>query len=122
MSSKLIQPDQNQLEASIIETTSAVDKDHTFTLYLIEVSMLVAEERVSWTVQRRYREFRELRSNLADQFPDLEAVPFPAKSIKSNASIVEARKIELQSWLRALLFNTDVGAPNTKTKKREHTS
>ncbi len=67
----------------------------------------------------------ELREGLVEMFPDIEPIPFPTPSIASQVTgfghaELETMRMELQAWLRALLFNTDVRfatKKNTSTHK-----
>eukprot|EP00301_Raphidiophrys_heterophryoidea_P010516 c15664_g1_i1.p1 GENE.c15664_g1_i1~~c15664_g1_i1.p1 ORF type:complete len:159 (+),score=17.75 c15664_g1_i1:212-688(+) len=108
--SKLVQHDLlHQLECSIVGTRAAVESDNkSFTMHVIEVSMMLEGRKVSWQVQRRFTEFNALREALLEMYPDIEGLPFPLKNVAStNPNTAEMRRLELQAWLRALMFNTD---------------
>ena len=57
----------------------------------------------TWSVQRRYSQFRQLRSVLAQTRPSTAAFAFPKKRVQLNAPSVgqvTKRQVMLQTWLQ----------------------
>ena len=70
-----------------------------------EYVMVVSFSNKSWQVQKRYRQFDALCSNLRRAAPQLALPPLPPKKFFGNMSpsFVRLRQEKLQEWLSTTL-------------------
>lgn len=92
---------------------SSSDAGGHYMLYIIEVERLASDGSISagWVVARRYSQFFQLHQHLRSKFPQVRKLDFPKKGVVlkfQHKSLVDARKIALQSYLRELLKMPDV--------------
>lgn len=97
---------------SIASSTIGSDESGEFALYVIEIQQLGADGNYvsGWIVARRYSEFFSLHQKLKDQYPLVKHLEFPAKwpLLRLQKSFVEARRTNLERYLRRLVEDKDI--------------
>merc|ERR1712212_95679 len=85
------------IPSAFLQTTN---KD---TFHVYQVYIRIRDEE--WNVYRRYAQFYELHKSKKKMFTDVATFPFPPKKALGNKDeqFVEARRIQLQQYLRQLL-------------------
>eukprot|EP00656_Telonema_subtile_P054828 TRINITY_DN8282_c0_g1_i1.p1 TRINITY_DN8282_c0_g1~~TRINITY_DN8282_c0_g1_i1.p1 ORF type:complete len:425 (+),score=63.74 TRINITY_DN8282_c0_g1_i1:228-1502(+) len=65
----------------------------------------VESEEGTWTVSRRYSQFRALRDSLVLAFSQVKAVEFPGKRLFGSTAdhTVDTRRLQLERWLVAMV-------------------
>ncbi|KAI7908175.1 PXA domain-containing protein [Cokeromyces recurvatus] len=106
-------PKRSQIK--ITNATMGTDQHGDFALlYVIEIQQLDINNNFAsgWIVARRYSEFFNLHQQLKEKYPRLKMIDFPAKwpSLlnKLQKSFVEARRMSLERYLRALIKDHEI--------------
>ncbi|KAG0165252.1 Intermediate filament protein [Apophysomyces sp. BC1034] len=109
-SENVLMPERTKV--SITSSTIGSDDHGEFALYVIEIQQLGYDGNYAsgWIVARRYSEFFALHQKLKDQYPAVKLLEFPAKwpLLTLQKSFVEARRINLERYLRRLLEDTSI--------------
>ena len=86
---------------SVVSTRTS-DGRSAHTLYVVVVQYNAATH---WTLERRFSEFEDLRSHLAEFLPDTHLPLLPAKTFTRSldAHFVAWRRKELDAWMRVVL-------------------
>ena len=94
-------------KVSIMSSTIGSDQHGDFALYIIEIQQRGTDGNFvsGWVVARRYSEFFALHRQLKEQHEAVRLLEFPSKwpLLKLQSSFVEARRINLEKYLRRLL-------------------
>lgn len=110
----MVQESDNSLygrsDIQIPSYINAFDSNGQYTLYIIEVVKFAGVNRkdvsAGWVVARRYTQFHELHSHLREQFVEVRGLDFPKKKLLlkfQHKSLVDARRLALQKYLKELL-------------------
>ncbi|KAF7729207.1 Intermediate filament protein [Apophysomyces ossiformis] len=109
-SENVLKPERTKV--SITSSTIGSDDHGEFALYVIEIQQLGYDGNYAsgWIVARRYSEFFALHQKLKDRYPAVKLFEFPAKwpLLTLQRSFVEARRINLERYLRRLLEDTSI--------------
>ncbi|KAI8140894.1 PXA domain-containing protein [Fennellomyces sp. T-0311] len=99
-------------KVSITSSTIGSDSYGEFALYVIEIQQLGFDGNYGsgWIVARRYSEFFALHQKLKARHPIVKLLEFPAKwpLLRLQRSFVEARRTNLERYLRRLLEDPDI--------------
>ncbi|KAI8072691.1 PXA domain-containing protein [Gongronella butleri] len=102
----------NRTRVSITNATIGSDVHGEFALYVIELQQVDGEgnQTSGWIVARRYSEFFDLHQQLKAHYASVRSIAFPTKwpLLKLQKSFVEARRINLERYLRQLLTKPDL--------------
>lgn len=103
---------QERTKVSITSSTIGSDQHSDFALYVIEIQQVGFDGNYAsgWIVARRYSEFFGLHQTLKATYPSVKMIDFPAKwpLLKLQKSFVEARRINLERYLKRLLEHPDI--------------
>jgi len=89
-----------QLELSI--TRAFQSTAGNYVTYYIQVAF----KGCCWVINRRYKEFYELRQTLASLVPDTGRITFPEKVLNnSSEEVIEGRKTMLETYLQTLTLH-----------------
>ncbi|KAI8092564.1 PXA domain-containing protein [Halteromyces radiatus] len=109
-SENVLTPDRTRV--SITSSTIGSDQHGDFALYVIEIQQIGFDGNYAsgWIVARRYSEFFGLHQTLKATYPSVKMIDFPSKwpLLKLQKSFVEARRINLERYLRRLLAQPDI--------------
>ncbi|KAI9308239.1 PXA domain-containing protein [Cunninghamella echinulata] len=109
-SENVLTPDRTKI--NITSSTIGTDQSGDFALYVIEIQQVGMDGNYAsgWIVARRYSEFFELHQKLKTIYPNVKMIEFPAKwpLLKLQKSFVEARRINLERYLKKLLEHPDI--------------
>ncbi|KAG2227701.1 hypothetical protein INT45_004743, partial [Circinella minor] len=99
-------------KVSITSSTIGSDSYGEFALYVIEIQQLGVDGNYGsgWIVARRYSEFFALHQKLKTQHQVVKLLEFPSKwpLLRLQRSFVEARRTNLERYLRRLLEDKDI--------------
>ncbi|KAI9497423.1 PXA domain-containing protein [Zychaea mexicana] len=99
-------------KVSITSSTIGSDTYGEFALYVIEIQQLGLDGNYGsgWIVARRYSEFFALHQKLKARHPVVKLLEFPSKwpLLRLQRSFVEARRTNLERYLRRLLEDRDI--------------
>lgn len=97
----------SELTSVYSDVTSVNGGDHSSSVayYVIEVCDL--NLNYAWRLRQRYSQFVKLHEGLTLQKYSLPSLPDRIALFRSQASLVESRKVSLQSYLRELLTRID---------------
>eukprot|EP01100_Stratorugosa_tubuloviscum_P015632 TRINITY_DN910_c1_g4_i1.p2 TRINITY_DN910_c1_g4~~TRINITY_DN910_c1_g4_i1.p2 ORF type:complete len:254 (-),score=105.26 TRINITY_DN910_c1_g4_i1:87-848(-) len=93
----------NTLRANILSTETITNKTGTYTSYKIQV---LSNSRELIAVSRRYSDFRALRKQLQEFLPEnVKKLKLPKKQVfgRMDSKFIEARRLQLEVWLQAVL-------------------
>eukprot|EP00092_Neocalanus_flemingeri_P022935 GFUD01024866.1.p1 GENE.GFUD01024866.1~~GFUD01024866.1.p1 ORF type:complete len:1003 (-),score=283.83 GFUD01024866.1:228-3236(-) len=99
-------PPSNPLNISIPRYHTVGSGKISFTEYEVVVVEVVGEEQISWTLFRRYRQFRDLHSSLCSKYGSpVTSLAFPARKLFGSRSdaVSSERQRELQVYLNKLV-------------------
>ncbi|KAI8342056.1 PXA domain-containing protein [Chlamydoabsidia padenii] len=109
-SENVLTPERTKV--SITSSTIGSDQHSDFALYVIEIQQVGFDGNYAsgWIVARRYSEFFGLHQKLKSAYPSVKLIDFPAKwpLLKLQKSFVEARRINLERYLKRLLKHPDI--------------
>ncbi|KAI8369312.1 PXA domain-containing protein [Radiomyces spectabilis] len=109
-SENVLMPDRTTV--SITSSTIGSDDHGDFALYVIEIQQLGFDGNYAsgWIVARRYSEFFALHQKLKTRYPAVKLLEFPSKwpLLKLQKSFVEARRVNLERYLRRLLEDKEI--------------
>ncbi|ORZ21687.1 PXA domain-domain-containing protein [Absidia repens] len=109
-SENVLTPDRTKV--SITSSTIGSDQHGDFALYVIEIQQVGFDGNYAsgWIVARRYSEFFGLHQKLKSSYASVKMIDFPSKwpLLKLQKSFVEARRINLERYLKRLLEQPEI--------------
>jgi len=100
------QPQSNPLNISIPRYHTVGSGKTSFVEYEVVVVEVVGEEQITWTLYRRYRQFRDLHSMLCTKYGSpVTSLAFPARKLFGSKSeaVSSERQRELQVYINKLV-------------------
>ncbi|KAI7875789.1 hypothetical protein K492DRAFT_240110 [Lichtheimia hyalospora FSU 10163] len=111
-SENVLMPERSKV--SITSSTIGSDQYGEFALYVIEIQQLGYDGNYGsgWIVARRYSEFFTLHQKLKERYSAVKLLDFPSKwpLLRLQKSFVEARRANLERYLRRLLEHEEICA------------
>jgi len=101
-----VTPKANTLNISIPRYHTVGSGKTSFVEYEVVVMEMVGEEQITWTLYRRYRQFRDLHSALSTKYgTPVTSLTFPARKLFGSRSeaVSSERQRELQVYLNKLV-------------------